>query len=107
VLAPATAGTGSSIKLVEALCAGKPVLATSLSLRGLPAGETSDDIHVHDTAAAFADAMSRLSATAAPDAGLSPANAALYDRVFSNARYFAALDAVIDGALPLHASMAR
>jgi glycosyltransferase involved in cell wall biosynthesis len=95
VLAPAMAGTGSSIKLVEALCAGKPILATSLALRGLPAGEMTADIHVHDTAAGFADAMTRLSAASAPAAGVSPANAALYDRVFSNARYFAALDALI------------
>jgi hypothetical protein len=94
-LAPAIAGTGSSIKLVEALCAGKPILATSRALRGLPAGETTGDIEVHDTAAGFADAMTRLSAASAPAAGASPANAALYDRVFSNARYFAALDALI------------
>jgi glycosyltransferase involved in cell wall biosynthesis len=107
VLAPAMAGTGASIKLIEALCAGKPVLATSLALRGMPEGETTADIHVGDTAAAFADAMRRLSAVPAPAAGLSPANAALYDRVFSNARYFAALDAVLDGALPLEASRAR
>ena len=97
VLAPAVVGTGSSIKLVEALCAGKPILATSRALRGLPAGEMTGDIQVHDTAAGFADAMIRLSAASAPTAGASPANAALYDRVFSNARYFAALDALIDG----------
>lgn len=107
VLAPATAGTGSSIKLVEALCAGKPVLATGLALRGLPAGETTGDIHVHDTAAGFADAMSRLAGTSTPAAAVSAANAALYDRAFSNARYFAALDAVVGGLLPLQASMAR
>ena len=97
VLAPAIAGTGSSIKLVEALCAGKPILATSLALRGLPAGEITGDIHVHDTAAGFADAMTRLSAASAPAAGVSPANAALYDRAFSNASYFAALVALIGG----------
>ena len=97
VLAPAMTGTGSSIKLVEALCAGKPVLATSLALRGLPTGETTGDIRVHDTAAGFADAMTRLSAASAPAAGVSPANAALYDRVFSNASYFAALGALIGG----------
>jgi glycosyltransferase involved in cell wall biosynthesis len=108
VLAPATAGTGSSIKVVEALCAGKPIVATSRALRGLPAGETTGDIHVHDDAAGFAHAMSRLAGTSAPAAAAaSPANAALYDRLFSNARYFAALDAVIGGNLPLQASMAR
>jgi glycosyltransferase involved in cell wall biosynthesis len=107
VLAPATAGTGSSIKLIEALCAGKPVLATGRALRGLPAGETAGDLHVHDEAAGFAAAMDRLSAASAPAAGVSATNAALYDRVFANARYFRALDAVIGEALPLEASMAR
>jgi glycosyltransferase involved in cell wall biosynthesis len=94
VLAPATSGTGTSIKLVEALCAGKPVLATSTALRGLPAGETTGDIYVRDTAAGFADAMRRLAGAPVP-AVASAANAALYDRLFSNARYFSALDAVI------------
>lgn len=36
VLAPAMAGTCSSIKLIEARCAGKRILATSRALRGLP-----------------------------------------------------------------------
>lgn len=95
VLAPAAAGTGTSIKLIEALCVGKPILATSLALRGLPTREmTGDDIHVHDTAADFADAMSRLSDAVSPAPAL--ANAALYDRLFSNQRYFAALDDVLD-----------
>lgn len=97
VLAPAAAGTGASIKLIEALCAGKPVLTTSLGLRGLPDAERSGpDIHVHDRAAAFAAAMSRL-CHAGPAPALSPGNAGLYDRLFSNTRYFAALDDFIDG----------
>ncbi len=97
VLAPAAAGTGSSIKLIEALCAGKPLLTTTLGLRGLPAGEMAGaDIHVHDAAADFAAAMSRLSNMSAT-APTTQANAELYDRLFSNARYFAALDDLIDG----------
>ena len=95
VLAPAAAGTGTSIKLIEALCGAKPVLATSLALRGLPRGEAGgEDVHVHDTAAGFAEAMARLVDADGPP--MSPANAALYDRLFSNARYFAALDDVVD-----------
>jgi glycosyltransferase involved in cell wall biosynthesis len=96
VLAPALAGTGTSIKLIEALCAGKPVLTTSLGLRGLPASELAGaDIEVHDTAAGFAQAMTKLSAASTP--AMSQANAALYDRVFSNSRYFADLEDLVDG----------
>lgn len=94
VLAPATAGTGTSIKLIEALCAGKPTLATSQALRGMPRAEMAGaDIHVHDTAAGFAEAMTTLAGAGTP--ALSSGNAALYDQLFSNARYFAALDDVL------------
>jgi glycosyltransferase involved in cell wall biosynthesis len=99
VLAPAMAGTGTSIKLIEALCAGKRVLTTSLALRGLPAGEmTGADIGVHDTAAGFAEALTGLADGAASAPPHSPANAALYDRLFGNARYFASLEDLVDGA---------
>src|SRR5262249_47650185 len=36
VLAPSLVGTGCSVKFVEALCAGKTVIVTADSLRGLP-----------------------------------------------------------------------
>jgi glycosyltransferase involved in cell wall biosynthesis len=94
ILAPAMAGTGSSIKLIEALCAGKPVLTTSLGLRGLPAGELGGaDIEVQDTAADFAAALTRRSHASAP--AFSAANAALYDRLFSSARYAAVLNEMV------------
>jgi glycosyltransferase involved in cell wall biosynthesis len=96
VLAPAMAGTGTSIKLIEALCVGKPVLTTTLGLRGMPAGEMAGaDIQVHDTAGGFAEALTKLSGPSTPT--VSGANAALYDRLFSNERYFADLDAIVDG----------
>jgi glycosyltransferase involved in cell wall biosynthesis len=105
VLAPAVAGTGSSIKLIEALCAGKPIVATSLALRGLPRPElTGADLHVHDTAADFADALTRLSERPHSVPAHSSGNAALYDRLFSNTRYFTALDTVVSdppGLTPL------
>jgi glycosyltransferase involved in cell wall biosynthesis len=98
VLAPAVAGTGTSIKLIEALCIGKPILTTTLALRGLPAGVAAGpDIHVHDAAAAFAEVMTGLSDGRIPRTAISAGNAALYDRLFSNARYFAALASVLDG----------
>jgi glucosyl-dolichyl phosphate glucuronosyltransferase len=58
VLAPSLVGTGCSIKFIEALCAGKTVIATADSLRGLP-----DHIQercaefVQDTPRQFAEAM--------------------------------------------------
>jgi glycosyltransferase involved in cell wall biosynthesis len=97
VLAPAVTRARAPIRLIEALCGGKPVLATSLGVRGLPRRETGGEgIHVHDTAAGFAEAMARLADAEGPRAAMSAANAALYDRLFSNARYFAALDDVLD-----------
>jgi hypothetical protein len=54
-------------KLIEALCAGKPVLTTSLGLRGLPADVLDGaDIEVHDAAAQFAAALTRWAGEAAP-----------------------------------------
>jgi glycosyltransferase involved in cell wall biosynthesis len=41
IIAPAVAGTGTSIKLIEGLCAGKPMIATSHALRGLPSGAST------------------------------------------------------------------
>jgi polysaccharide biosynthesis protein PslH len=105
VLAPATAGTGTSIKLIEALCAGKAVLTTSLALRGLPEGELTDvDIHVHDTATEFAEALTRLSEGAARAPGFSPDNGALYDRLLSNERYFAALNDLVHAICEVRSS---
>ena len=58
VLAPSLVGTGCSLKFIEALCAGKTVIATADSLRGLP-----DHVRercagfVRDTPRQFAEAM--------------------------------------------------
>jgi glycosyltransferase involved in cell wall biosynthesis len=58
VLAPSLVGTGCSVKFMEALCAGKTVIATADSLRGLPdhVRERCADF-VHDTPRQFAEAM--------------------------------------------------
>jgi glycosyltransferase involved in cell wall biosynthesis len=58
VLAPSLAGTGCSVKFMEALCAGKTVIATADSLRGLPdhVRERCAEF-VHDTPRQFAEAM--------------------------------------------------
>jgi GT2 family glycosyltransferase/glycosyltransferase involved in cell wall biosynthesis len=58
VLAPSLVGTGSSVKFIEALCAGKTVIATADSLRGLPdhVQERCAEF-VRDTPRQFAEAM--------------------------------------------------
>jgi GT2 family glycosyltransferase len=58
VLAPSLVGTGSSLKFIEALCAGKTVIATADSLRGLPdhVQERCGEF-VRDTPRQFAEAM--------------------------------------------------
>ena len=97
ILAPATAGTGTSIKLIEALCVGKPILTSNLGLRGLPSGQiVSDDIHVHDTAGDFADAMNKLYNANSTGSVVSVGNVSLYDRLFSNQRHFITLGKVIE-----------
>ena len=58
VLAPSLVGTGCSVKFMEALCAGKTVIATADSLRGLPehVRERCAEF-VRDTPRQFAEAM--------------------------------------------------
>ena len=58
VLAPSFVGTGCSLKFIEALCAGKTVIATSDSLRGLP-DRVQDRCteFIRDTPRQFAEAM--------------------------------------------------
>jgi glycosyltransferase involved in cell wall biosynthesis len=64
VLLPATAGHGISIKTIEALSCGAPLIATPLSFRGLginPAG--LPNVTVAEDAAGFAAALRRAHAT--------------------------------------------
>ena len=58
VLAPSLVGTGCSVKFMEALCAGKTVIATADSLRGLPdhVRERCTEF-VRNTPRQFAEAM--------------------------------------------------
>lgn len=58
VLVPSFVGTGCSMKFVEALCAGKTVIVTADSLRGLPEHIRQHCVEfVCDTAQQFAKAM--------------------------------------------------
>ena len=85
VLAPSLVGTGSSLKFIEALCAGKTVIATADSLRGLP-----DHIQarcaefVRDTPQQFAEAMMM---TLAHRLGDNQKAGSIYDDYFHSKHY--------------------
>jgi glycosyltransferase involved in cell wall biosynthesis len=59
VIDPAQAATGLQIKLVEALCHGRPVVATPAGAAGIDSGP-DNGVMVAATAAAFAEAIVRL-----------------------------------------------
>lgn len=90
VLAPSAAGTGASIKLVEALCAGKPTITTTIGMRGIPKKvKSSNDLLVQDGPAQFAKAMVKLLQRKSVK---SRANADIYDSYFSNDIYCRSLN---------------
>jgi glycosyltransferase involved in cell wall biosynthesis len=56
---PLLAGSGTRFKILEAWAAALPVVSTSIGAEGLPARD-GEHLLLADTAAAFADAVSRL-----------------------------------------------
>jgi glycosyltransferase involved in cell wall biosynthesis len=84
--------TGTSIKSIEALAAGKPIIATQAAFRGLVRSPSSEAIIVADTADAFAQAMIE---TYQQRAKLSSKARDFYLAHLSNARYFGQWDAVL------------
>ena len=85
VLAPSLVGTGCSIKLIEALCAGKPVIATADSLRGLPdQAQQRCAEFVHETPRQFAEAMMM---TLACRPGDNYKTGSIYDDYFHSKHY--------------------
>lgn len=78
VAVPSRAGGGVQIKTLDAIASGRPLVATSVALRGLTALPAT--VHVHDDPAAFAARLAAL-ARAAPDfAAESAARRWTYDR---------------------------
>jgi GT2 family glycosyltransferase/glycosyltransferase involved in cell wall biosynthesis len=90
VLAPSLVGTGCSIKFIEALCAGKTVIATADSLRGLP-----DHIQercaefVQETPRQFAEAMMMTLARRLSDKN---ETGSIYDDHFHSKHYMAKMN---------------
>jgi GT2 family glycosyltransferase/glycosyltransferase involved in cell wall biosynthesis len=97
VLAPSLVGTGCSIKFIEALCAGKTVIATADSLRGLP-----DHIQercaefVQDTPRQFAEAMMM---TLARRPGNEYKTGSIYDDHFHSKHYMTKMKDLFTGIL--------
>jgi glucosyl-dolichyl phosphate glucuronosyltransferase len=87
VLAPSLVGTGCSVKFMEALCAGKTVIATADSLRGLPdhVRERCAEF-VHDTPRQFAEAMMM---TLGRRLGDNHKVGSIYDEYFHSKHYIA------------------
>ena len=90
VLAPSVMGTGCSLKFIEALCAGKTVIATADSLRGLPdhVQERCAEF-VRDTPRQFAEAMMM---TLARPLGDNRKAASIYDDHFHSKHYMTGMN---------------
>jgi glycosyltransferase involved in cell wall biosynthesis len=58
VLAPMLSGSGTKLKVIEAMAAGRPVVATAIGAEGIEA--TDDELRVADGADRFADAVVEL-----------------------------------------------
>lgn len=97
ILAPSLGGTGSSIKVIEALSCGRPVLVTSGSLRGLePEIVAESELQPLDDAGAFAEAIRLCLEGRAPLPQWS-----CYDRNFSSTAYSRAFRTLLSGVSSL------
>jgi len=89
VLLPTIEGHGLSIKTIEALSSGAPLIATRLAFRGVEIDPASlANVTVAEDAAAFAEALRR-HAAARPDPAARPGSPTrrLYDTLFSPQAY--------------------
>ena len=97
VLAPSLVGTGSSLKFVEALCAGRTVIATADSLRGLPDHMLERCAEfVWDTPQRFAEAMMM---TLARRPGDEYKTGSIYDDHFHSKHYMTKMKDLFTGIL--------
>jgi glycosyltransferase involved in cell wall biosynthesis len=92
ILLPTTEGHGLSIKAVEALSSGAPLIATSLAFRGMGVDPAVlDNVSLCEDAESFSAAMMRrramLQSGEAPPAREDAPTRRLYDEKFSSAAY--------------------
>jgi glycosyltransferase involved in cell wall biosynthesis len=92
ILLPTTEGHGISIKTIEALSSGAPLVATPLAFRGMGIdAQTLGNVMLASDAAAFAAALNRVvKLPHSPATSASPTRQ-VYDRLFSFAAYCASL----------------
>ena len=93
-LLPTISGTGLSIKSVEALSSGLPLIATTQAMRGMDEEALRlPGVVIADSASEFADALRRAAADAPPDESMRRASPArrYYESRFSLAAYKASL----------------
>ncbi|MDC7786854.1 glycosyltransferase [Rhodoplanes sp. TEM] len=99
VVIPTRFGTGISIKTIEALAAGNPIVATGAALRGLVGASTPASIASAEDPDGFARAMMETLGRWRALRGLSRD---AYRERLSNAAYFARWDAVLQsGGVPV------
>ena len=90
LIAPMVSGRGISIKTIEALAFGKPIVGTSKAYRGMPMDVIqAAGLRPYDDAKDFADAIVR---TLRMETIGATRYRALYDRLFSKDAYFRSLD---------------
>lgn len=96
VLLPTISGTGLSIKTVEAMSSGLPLIATPQALRGMDeAASALQNITIVDTAEAFAAALRAAAAAPGDSDRASSATRAYYETRFSLAAYRECLKATV------------
>jgi hypothetical protein len=104
-MVPTTAGSGTSIKLIEALAMGKFIVASPSAVASFGDIEGIDEaVTVAHSADEFANAMT---AMAAGKDTLNEVGRAFYVRNFSNARYVAALCEIVSGLRSADADTSR
>ncbi len=102
VLLPATAGHGISVKTIEALSCGAPLIATPLAFRGFPAGAADlPNVTVTEDAASLAASLrNAYERRHVPDlARASSPTRRFYERHFAFNVYSEALRAIVDKLL--------
>jgi polysaccharide biosynthesis protein PslH len=94
-IVPIRIGTGSRLKALEAMAAGRPVVGTSIGMAGLDV-RADDDVLIADAAQALASAVVRCLTDTELAAALGAQGRALVEERYSWSRIAAAYAAILD-----------